>query len=346
MTATSRSSTRLSPHRWAPPSAPARAKRKTSTPPLPPVRRIALSGGGPEDVVLGADGCIYTGIDTGEILRVDIDTEKVTAVLDTGGRPLGLHAGADGSLLVCDAERGLLHWPGPGHSVTVLVDTVDNEPLNFASNVVADPDDGTIYFTASSRRWPLEQWMGDLVEHSGTGRLFRLSPKGEVETLLDGLQFANGVALTPDRSALIVAETAAYRLNRYWLRGPEAGTRETLVDNLPGFPDNIALGSDGLIWVTLASPRNPVLDTPLPLPGLLRRALWMLPDRLLPSPARTAWVLGVAADGSIVHDLQQNGADYAMVTGVVEHDGTLILGSLHERAIAVTHVVSRSRRGT
>lgn len=305
---------------------------------MPPPRRIPLPGAGPEDVVLGADGAVYTGIETGQILRIDLETDEVTTVLDTGGRPLGLHAGDDGSLLICDADRGLLRWPGPGRPLEILVDTVDGRPLGFASNVVSDPDDGTIYFTASSSRWPLDRWLTDLAEHSGTGRLFRLSPDGTVDTLLDGLQFANGVAFTPDRSALIVAETAAYRLVRYPLRGSDSGTADTLVDNLPGFPDNIALGSDGLIWVTLASPRNPVLDNLLPLPGILRRILWALPERLLPAPERTAWVLGVSPDGTIVHDIQRDGTDYAMVTGVVESDGTLVLGSLHEQAVAVTCV--------
>lgn len=305
---------------------------------MPTLRRIVLPGVGPEDVVRGADGFIYTGIDNGQVLRVDLDTGDVTVVLDTSGRPLGLHAEPDGGLLICDAERGLLRWPGSGPEVEVLVDTVAGEKLTFASNVVADPETGIIYFTSSSRRWSLDQWMADLAEHSGTGRLFRLVPGGEPEILLDDLQFANGVAFTPDRSALIVAETAAYRLTRYWLTGPKAGTHETLVENLPGFPDNIALGSDGLIWVTLASPRNPVLDMLLPLPGILRRVMWALPEQLLPSPARTAWVLGVAPDGTIVHDLQGEGNDYAMVTGVVEHDGMLILGSLHENSLAVTRV--------
>ncbi|NKY56452.1 SMP-30/gluconolactonase/LRE family protein [Nocardia flavorosea] len=338
MNTAARSATRLRPQRWTPPPAPARAKQKVSTPPLPPVRRIELPGPGPEDVVRGADGAVYTGLATGEILRVEIDTAAVTEVADTGGRPLGLHARQDGSLLVCDAERGLLHWPGPGRPVEVLVDAVDGDQLAFASNVIEDPADATIYFTASSTRWPLSQWLGDIFEHTGTGRLLRRTPAGAVDTLLDDLQFANGVAFAPDGASLIVAETAAYRLSRYWLHGPKSGTRETLVDNLPGFPDNIALGSDGLIWVTLVSPRNSFLDSLLPRPGFLRTAAWALPDRWKPAPVRTAWVLGVDAYGSIVHDLQRDGTDYAVVTGVVEHEGTLILGSLHESAIAVTRV--------
>ncbi|RMI30203.1 SMP-30/gluconolactonase/LRE family protein [Nocardia stercoris] len=290
-------------------------------------------------MVLGADGFVYAGIENGDILRIDHLAGTVERVLGTGGRPLGLHAGQDGSLLICDAYRGLLRWDGTGDSVEVLVGSVDGQALNFASNVVAD-DDGTIYFTTSSRRWPLDRYLGDVIEHSGTGRLLRRTPDGTVDILVEGLQFANGVAFTPDRQSLIFAETAAYRLSRYRLHGPGAGTHEIVRDNLPGFPDNIALGSDGLIWVTLFAPRDRLLDTLLPLPGVLRKLLWHIPDRLMPAPERTAWVLGVDPDGTIVHDLQRPGTDYAAVTGVVEHDGTLILGSLHETAVAVTSVPS------
>ncbi len=333
-----RSGPRMTPVRWSPPTATPRAGQRRSTPPMPAVRRIELPGVGPEDVVIGADGLVYTGIADGRILRVDIATGAVETVANTGGRPLGLCAGADGSLLVCDAHRGLLRWSGT--DVEVLVDAVDDGPLNMASNVVEDPRDGTVYFTASSRRWPLDLWMGDLLEHSGTGRLFRYSHDGRTESLLDGLQYANGVAFAPDQASLIVAETAAYRLSRYWLHGPKAGTCEVLIDNLPGFPDNLALGSDGLIWVTLASPRNPLLDLLLPMPTLARKLLWRIPDRLKPRPVRTAWVLAVDDHGTVVHDLQRDGADYAMVTGVAEAHGTLVLGSLDESAIALTHLPS------
>jgi len=330
-----RSGTRMAPVRWSPPTAPQRARQRPGSLCGDTLRRVELPGAGPEGVVFGADGIVHTGTADGAVLRVDIVTGAVDEVTNTGGRPLGLHAGPDGSLLVCDAHRGLLHWGGPGKPIEVLVDRVDGEPLNFASNVVQDPDDGMIYFTASSRRWPIEQWMGDLIEHSGTGRLLRRSPDGAVDVLLDGLQFANGVAFAPDRRALVFAETGAYRLSRYWLRGPKAGTRETLIDNLPGFPDNITLGSDGLVWVALASPRNQLLDALLPRPALLRRMLWQLPDWLKPAPKRTAWVIGVDLDGSVVHDLQSDGAAYAMVTGVAEQAGTLVLGSLDESALAI-----------
>lgn len=301
------------------------------------LRLLPLPGSGPEDVVLASDGRVLTGVADGAILAVDPRDGTVEQVAHTGGRPLGLHAAADGTLLICDSERGLLRLDRPHEQVEVLVDRVDGQPLTFASNVVA-AEDGTIYFSASTRRYSLDNYMGDFFEHSGTGRLLRRNPDGQVETLLDGLQFANGVVLAPDGSCVLVAETAAYRVTRYRLTGEQAGTTDELVRNLPGFPDNMGLGSDGLIWVTLVSPRNPLLDKLLPLPGILRKAVWAIPAALRPKPARTAWVQAFDFTGALVHDLQREGEEYAMVTGVAERDGTLYLGSLTEPAIAVTEL--------
>ncbi|ASF12827.1 strictosidine synthase [Nocardia brasiliensis] len=295
-----------------------------------------MPAAGPEDVVRTPDGRLLAGTADGAIHSIDPATGEVRLLVNTGGRPLGLHADPDGTVLICDFERGLLELR-PDGTLEVLVDEFDGARLPFASNVVRDSD-GTVYFSSSTSRYPLDQYMGDLLEHSGTGRLFRRDPSGKVELLLDGLHFANGVVLAPDRSCVVVAETGGYRLARHWLTGPKAGTRDLLIENLPGFPDNLGLGSDGLIWITLPSARNPILDRLLPLPGILRRIVWALPDWVQPKPAKTIWVMAVDFDGNVVHDLQTEGTNFAMVTGVAEHEGTLYLGSLTESAIGVTRV--------
>jgi len=151
---------------------------------------------------------------------------------------------------------------------------------------------------------------------------------------LEGLHFANGVALAADESFVAVAESGAYRLTRLWLTGADAGRSDALIDNLPGFPDNIALGSDGLIWIALGSPRNKALDLLAPRAPILRRMLWALPDALLPKPANTIWVQAVDNDGRLVHDLQTSTPGFSMVTGVREHEGTVWLGSLQSTAVA------------
>jgi Strictosidine synthase len=152
--------------------------------------------------------------------------------------------------------------------------------------------------------------------------------------LLEGLAFANGVALAPDESFVAVAETGAYAVQRLWLTGNRAGKPEPLVENLPGFPDNMATGTDGLIWVAVASPRDAVLDFLLPRHPLLRRIAWRLPERLQPKPKRTVRVLAYSTDGTLVHDLAGQHDEFHMVTGVREHDGTVWVGSLHEPKVA------------
>jgi hypothetical protein len=42
-----------------------------------------------------------------------------------------------------------------------------------------------------------------------------------------------------------------FRCTKVWLRGEKSGQVETFVDNLPGGPDNIRLGSDGSFWIAL-----------------------------------------------------------------------------------------------
>jgi sugar lactone lactonase YvrE len=329
--------TRVRPVRWRAPRAPARSRQLTGGHLLPPVGRLELPGAGPEDVVVDGRGRLLAGLEDGRILRVSADGRRIDTLADTGGRPLGLESLPDGALVICDEQRGLLRLDPEAGDLTVLVDAVAGSPLTFCSNAVAAAD-GTLYFSASSSRFGLADYRLDLIEHSGTGQLLRRSPEGGVEVLLQDLQFANGVALAPDESFVVVAETGAYRLTRLWLSGPRAGRREVLVDNLPGFPDNISVGSDGIIWVTLASPRDPVLDLLHRRNPAFLRLLSKLPERLQPAAKRTVWVLGVEAGpdgGRIAHDLQAPGDNFHFVTGVVEHEGVLYLGSLLERAIGV-----------
>ena len=303
-----------------------------------PLTVIPIPGPGAEDVLVAPDGRVWTGTSDGAIHVHDPADGSTTTVTATGGRPLGLENLPDGRILVCDAHRGLLALdPATGDLETLLTD-VDGERLLFTNNAAVTAD-GTIWFSDSSRVWPVEEWKNDLIEHTCTGRLFRRTPDGEVTTALDRLCFANGVALTNEADAVLVAETGTRTIRRVALGAdgsPRAST--TWVDDLPGHPDNIALGSDGLVWVTVASPTDRTLTLlqkgPRAVRGLVRRA----PERLKPTPKRTARVLALDSDGRTVHDLDFDATHWHLATGVREHDGTVWLGSLMEPAIAVGQV--------
>ncbi|HEV7191961.1 MAG TPA: SMP-30/gluconolactonase/LRE family protein [Jatrophihabitantaceae bacterium] len=321
----------IRPNRWSPPKAPARAKQQRSAATVT-MSVFDLPGTGPEDIVVDARGQVYTGVADGRILRISPDGAEVETIANTGGRPLGLRLNDD-SLLVCDSHRGLLRLHLATGIIDTLVDTIDGEPMMFCSNC-AVATDGTIYFTESSRRVHVEEYIADVLEHSNTGRLSRLMTDGSVEVILDDLKFANGVVLSPDESWVAVAETTGYRISRIWLTGERAGQREDLVANLPGFPDNMSRGSDGLLWVALATPRDPLLDWLLPRPPILRRIVWALPDALRPKPQKMVWVQAYDDSGRLVHDLQTPHDRFFMATGMQEVDGTVWVGCLPAPTIA------------
>ncbi|MEU8817527.1 SMP-30/gluconolactonase/LRE family protein [Actinoplanes sp. NPDC048796] len=309
----------IRPRRWAPP----RLADDGPTARLRVARLLPTGGRGPEDVVFDRDGNVVTGLADGRVVRIDPETGDRTVLADTGGRPLGLHPCADGGVLVCDHDRGLLRVEADG-TVSRLAEAA------FASNVV-QASDGTIWFTTSTTEWTLDEHLGDVFEHSGTGRLLRRDPGGAVTTVLDGLKFANGLVLAPDESYLLVAETAGYRVQRHW----RDGRTEVLVENLPGFPDNMWLGSDGLLWVAIAAPRNALLDRLLPRPGFLRVLVWNLPEAVRPKAAPIAWAMAFTLDGERVHDLRTTDGSYGFVTSAAERDGLVVLGSLTASDVAV-----------
>lgn len=328
--------TRFRAVRWIPPK-PSRPVPKRSDPrTLPPLRMIPLPGAGPEHVALDGAGNIVTGLEDGRIVcqRPDATDPGAARVLaDTGGRPLGIERYGEDAFVVCDAERGLLLLrTAGGPSVEVLCDKVGGEPLTLCSNAAAARD-GSVYFTQSSRRFDLAHYKADLLEHTGTGRVLRYRG-GAAEVLLDGLQFANGIVLSPDESSVVVAETGAYRLTRLWIAGDEAGRSEALIDELPGFPDNLTTTADGTIWVAMVSPRDALLDWLHPRSPRLRAVVSSIPERLLPGPKDLAWVLAVDQDGGVVHDLRGSRAGYRAVTAARQAGGTLYLGSLTAGAVA------------
>ncbi|MEU4236927.1 SMP-30/gluconolactonase/LRE family protein [Actinoplanes sp. NPDC026619] len=292
------------------------------------IRVVPVPSYGAEDVVVTADGSVFTGTGDGTIYRIG-PGDHVEAVADTGGRPLGIELLPGDKLLVCDAHRGLLTVDPATGAVETLV---DGSSMRFCNNAAVAAD-GTIYFSDSSAVHPIEEWKAEMVELTRTGRLLRRTPDGQIDVLLDGLAFANGVALSADESFVVVAETAARTLVRYRL---DTGEKDFLATDLPGYPDNISRGSDGLIWVTIASPRDPLVERIQRGPLWLRKGVTRIPAQWQPAPKRTVRVQAYGNDGEVKRDLDAGGDQgFHMVTGVREHAGQVWLGSLHEPAVAV-----------
>ncbi|GJF17276.1 strictosidine synthase family protein [Mycolicibacterium cyprinidarum] len=314
---------RIDPVRWqAPPVDPLPEF------PTAQITLVSVPGGEPEDVVVDADGHLWTGAIDGSIVALEPGGGGPRTVGNTGGRPLGLAFARDGRLLVCDSPRGLLALDTHTGRFETLVDTVNGRTLQFCSNVT-ETADGTVYFTESTSAFTVADYLGAILEARGRGNLYRLDTDGTVTTVLDGLYFANGLTPTADGSALVFAETQGRRLSKYWLTGRRAGTVTPLVVNLPAMPDNLSTGADGRIWCAMVTPANPIADRLAAGPPLLRKMVWRLPKRLQPKPEAVVWAVAFDPDtGDAVAGLRTTHPAFSMVTGLTESDGRLWMGSI------------------
>lgn len=286
---------------------------------------------GPEDATLGIDGRIYLTTDGGSILRVQ--NRGVSEFVNVGGRPLGIETDHDGSLLIANAHTGIQRITSDG-SVTMVLDKIDQQPLENANNLDIGPD-GVIYFSQSSTKFTAAGSGGsyqasllDILEHGGHGNVFGFDPAtGSVRRLITGLNYANGVAVSEDGSFLLVAETSHYRILKHWLSGDLKGSTEVLIDNLPGFPDNIKNGLNGRFWVGFAAPRNAIIDRFSDKP-LLRKVIQRLPAFVRPKAVPFSHVVAINGEGQVLMNLHDSGARFPTLSGVLETRDSLYLTTL------------------
>ncbi|KAL2631934.1 hypothetical protein R1flu_016620 [Riccia fluitans] len=166
------------------------------------------------------------------------------------GRPLGIRFNKAGELIICDAYFGLLKVGPEGGLAEVLTNEAEGQKFKFTNDLDID-DDGTIYFTDSSSRYPRSKFFASILEAEETGRFLKYDPKTkETTVLIKKLRFPNGVTFSKDHSFLIISETRLGRLIRYWVKGSKAGTWEHFVW-LPGYPDNVRTTEEGNFWVAL-----------------------------------------------------------------------------------------------
>lgn len=237
-------------------------------------------------------------------------------------------------MIIADGIKGLLAL-AKNRQLTTLSTGAHDLPLGFANDVTVDASGRYAYFSDASSRWGYGQDGEAVIEHGGDGRLLRYDfSNGTTEVLLDQLQFANGVALGPDENYVLVNETGAYRISRYWLKGERAGTHDLFIDNLPGLPDNLSFNGQDRFWVALYSPRNPLLDSFAGYPLLRKvmvRALMVVPKPI----ERKAFVLGLDTEGKVIANLQDGSAgNYSPITTAREYGNWLYLGSLKSTSMA------------
>jgi len=270
---------------------------------------------------------------TGEMIATSHEGWILRWKPEVDGRPLGIAFDGQGNLWVANAYIGLMKVT-PDGVISTELDSVDDVPLLYADDLAIAPN-GNIYLSDASTKFTAQQFGGileasllDLLEHGLHGRIIEYNPRTKISRLvMRNLSFANGVAVDELGRFILVVETGEYRVWKFWLQGPKAGTQEIIINNLPGFPDNIHRGKDGRFWLGLAAPRVAILDNLAGYPKM-RQALQRFPQFLHPKVEPYGAVFAINSQGDVLANLQDPKGNIYTTTGAFETESYLYVSSL------------------
>lgn len=183
------------------------------------------------------EGLLWFSDMLGEAVHTSTMGGSLTTLPLPGHSPSGLGFRPDGSLLIASTEdRRVLRYDG--ETVVTIADLADVAPANLGDMVVDDV--GRAY-------------IGCQAAHGGV--IIRLDPDDSATratVVAEDLDFPNGMAITPDRGTLIVAESTGRRLSAFSI-GADGGLtgRRIFADGLDGPPDGIALDAEGGVWASM-----------------------------------------------------------------------------------------------
>ena len=173
-----------------------------------------------------------------ELIAVDLEGRS-EVVVRVPSFPFCVDWLPDGRLLIVSARDRLLLRREPDGSLATHADLsgLSDYPWN---EIVVDGR-GTAYVNNIGFEFPCGEF--------APGTVALLAPDGSVRQVAEGVAFPNGMAVTPDNSTLIVAESYANRLTAFDIvEDGGLSNRRVWSDLGDGVPDGLCLDAEGAVW--------------------------------------------------------------------------------------------------
>src|ERR1700753_3597407 len=177
-----------------------------------------------------------------EIVAVDGQGRpEVMARVDFPAFPMGIDWLPDGRLLVVAARYGRLLRQEPDGSLVTHADLSGLSDPGHPWNEIVVDGRGNIYLNNQGFDFPGGEF--------APGTIALLKPDGSAREVADGIAFPNGMAITPDNSTLIVAESYGRKLTAFDIaRDGGLSNRRVWAGLGEGVPDGICIDSENAVW--------------------------------------------------------------------------------------------------
>lgn len=175
---------------------------------------------------------------TQEILAVDLHGSSDMVARVPAAFNFSIDWLPDGRLLVVPGSGARLLRQEPGGT---LVTHADLRGLAEGFNEIVVDARGNAYVNGGT--YDFETGAG-----AESGIIVLVGPDGEVRPVAGGIRFGNGMAITPDGSTLIVAESWAARLTAFDIARDGSLSNRRVWADTEGPPDGICLDVEGAVW--------------------------------------------------------------------------------------------------
>jgi sugar lactone lactonase YvrE len=175
-----------------------------------------------------------------EVIAVDLDGKSEVMVRVPTTIPFSIDWLPDGRLLIVSGPEGVLLRREPDGSLVTHADLTSLSDLGW-NEIVVDGR-GSAYVNGGG----FDLMSG---EPFAPGIVAVLTPDGSTRQVADGIAFPNGMAVTPDNSTLIVAESYAKRLSAFDIAADGGlSNRRVWADLDEGVPDGICIDAENAVW--------------------------------------------------------------------------------------------------